>query len=833
MNEANKVSKEATATFRDQNPSYTYAVDSVIDPTRMNADMNDADLNSFFARPLKIASYTWSQSVNFYQTLNPWTLYFENPRVINRITNYGLMRAKLCVKIVINGNGFFYGRLIASYNPRHTVDDLTQDRAFFIQDVVAASQRPHIYLDPTTNQGGTMCLPFFWEDNYLEVPDAEWRNMGEMKIHTMQQLKHANGATDAVTISVFAWAEDVSLAIPTSTDATGLVPQIGEFKPQADEYGTGPVSKPASTVARIAGMLTSAPVIGPFAKATQMAASAISGIASIFGYSRPNNVKDIEYYRPVVMGNLANANVNDTCQKLTVDCKQELTVDSRTAGLDGTDELCLKSIATRESFLTNFPWAVSDAAEAGLFEISVTPMMWSTLATASDTEIHLPACAFAALPFRTWYGSMKYRFQVVASNYHKGRLKIVYDPHGFSTNEYNTNYTYIVDIAESKDFTVEIGWASDKGYCVVNAPGQGATTELGYQWSAAPLPGFVPSNNANGVLRVYVVNELTTPNSTPNNDVEINIFVSAGDDIQFRCPTERLETYSWFREQLGEFSPQMAELTEAPMGDMEETTQPDIPLSQAPDIVMNSTVSDSDHYSDVFYGEEITSARQMLKRYCLHSTVADRNTAASKLWATVMNAFPYLKGYAPGAIYATSAPVVSTFNLSYMTYMNYFTPAYAGRRGGVKWKINVGNSSGHAPMGAHFMVTRLADAQPYATSQSTLSASNPITFTKDMWDHSLTTVAGAAETNLAACPTLEVEIPYQQNLRFSPAKRANFTTETTRSDGFQTEVVNYDNNGENNIMFQRMHVAAGEDFSLFWFLGAPVIYWNVGIPTIP
>ena len=194
--------------FTDQNPAYSYTVDSEYDPTRTSVDSNDATLEQFFSRPLKIAQYEWSTTLpDFYQKFNPWTLYWENPRVINRISNFNLLRAKMHVKIIINGNGFHYGRLIASYVPLHNDDDFTVDRGFFTQDIVQASQRPHIYLDPTTSQGGSLSLPFFWYRNALNIPKEQWQDMGEITMHTLAPLKHANGAADRFTISVFAWAE--------------------------------------------------------------------------------------------------------------------------------------------------------------------------------------------------------------------------------------------------------------------------------------------------------------------------------------------------------------------------------------------------------------------------------------------------------------------------------------------------------------------------------------------------------------------------------------------------------------------------------------------------
>jgi hypothetical protein len=163
-------------------------------------------LENFFSRPIKVQSYSWGTGTNLFEKFNPWQDYFENPRVINRIVNYNLLRCKLHVKFMLNGNGFHYGRAIASYLPLHNFDEFTKNRAFFVEDVVAASQRPHVYLDPTKSQGGELTLPFVWEANALNIPLQQWRDMGQIIIHGMQNLKHANGASDSVTVSAFVWA---------------------------------------------------------------------------------------------------------------------------------------------------------------------------------------------------------------------------------------------------------------------------------------------------------------------------------------------------------------------------------------------------------------------------------------------------------------------------------------------------------------------------------------------------------------------------------------------------------------------------------------------------
>jgi len=384
------------------------------------------------------------------------------------------------VEVVINGNGFQYGRMLVSYLPFSALDYLSTMAALIRSDLVQASQMPHIFLDPTTSTGGEMKLPFFNYTNYCEIPTSEWSELGRLYFRTLNSLKHANGATDVVTISVFAWAENVSMSVLTSVDQDTLTPQSGEVE---EANNKGMISGPATSVAKFAAYLSGVPYIGPFATATEIGAGAVAAMAKIFGYCRPNITKAPEPFRPTPFSSLAVTNVPDNAQKLTVDDKQELTIDPRISGLGGVDPLNIREIAKRESYLTTFTWPIGAAPDTMLWNARIDPVTWAE-DTGPPVSYHFPACAFAALPFQYWKGSMKFRFQIVASSFHKGRLKIVYDPNYIANNtyltysEYNTNYLKIVDIAEEQDFTVEVGMGQNTSFLSHHNPGVDFVTKM-------------------------------------------------------------------------------------------------------------------------------------------------------------------------------------------------------------------------------------------------------------------------------------------------------------------------------------------------------------------
>lgn len=832
-----KMTMSENIKFSDQMDGYTYDVGGEMDPTRGLQDTDDADLGNFFQRPIKIHEVEWGTGISLFSSINPWTLFFENPRVINRMTNFNLLKSKLKVKIVINGNGFQYGRAIAHYHPLPSFDDLTTTAALNDDDIVQASQMPHVYLDPTTSQGGELVLPMFFYKNYMHVIDSDWQEMGNLIIRSINDLKHANGAVDKVTISVFAWAEDISMSVLTSVDPPTLVPQSGEV----DEANTkGIISEPASAVAKISNAFTTIPVIGPFAMATSMAATTIGNIAKMFGYSRPNVTKAPEPFVPRVTGQFAPTNVPDNCLKLSVDHKQELTIDPRIAGLcSNEDQLAIKSIASRESYITKFPWVQGTAPETLLFNHRITPVTWAE-GGGDPTPLRLTPSAVAALPFRYWTGSMKFRFQVVASTFHKGRLKIVYDPNILEASpEYNTNYIQIVDISETRDFTIEVG--NGQAYSLIQhfTPGLDSVTNI---YSTSRYTAV--SDKANGVLGVYVVNELTTPNSTVNNDIEINVFVSMGDDFEVFVPNDDITNYVFKPRPVEALAgPVVEDVLEPQSGELEignsivpesENTNEASKPMQETTMRIGPDLQDGALLNKVFTGESITSFRQMIKRYNLHTCVAN-NGSTPVVTQTQQGMFPYLRGDVAGAIHQTGT--LQSYNYCNTIMIHWVTYVFSGWRGSTRWKLLPrGIISENAPITMYAqrwnrkfldydsrvgsLLSTLTPSEAGFSAVSGLTISNISEFAK-----SPNGLNGIAWTYDRVNPALEFEVPYYDTKRFEPGKRENLTEDLDK--GFETNVY-YDGNGTTAINY---YVAAGEDFQPFFFTGMPRLFYEVAPPA--
>lgn len=831
------VEHEKITSFYDQSPSYTCAVKSQLDPTFHISHDADATFAEFFQRPVRIASYTWAVGSSLSQFIYPWYAFMSDSRVSNRLNNFRMLSAKLHVRVQIAGNAFYYGRALVSYKPQTegwdnavSGDSFTTTRGLLgTVDLVAASQRPHIFLDPATSQGGEMILPFFHDSNGLDLvvnSVADAQELGELWFQSFGPLRHANAGTGPLTVTVFAWMTEVVLSTPTDSNFGGLSPQSGLEEQAGDEYGVGPVSKTANIVAAVAGKLVNVPSIRPYAMATQMAAQGAANLATFFGMSRPADISSVQTRRVSVIGDLASTNREDSLMRLSLDAKHELTIDPRTTGLADVDELALDYICAKESYIVTAPWEVSDTPGTVLFSTQVRPEMFNFYdpGGGNPVEYHMAPCCWASVPFRYWRGKMKYRFQIVASGYHKGKVRVTWDPVGSGTEpDYNTCYNRIVDLAEERDFVVEVGWGQPDPYLITSSDNSGEWSSTKWSLTTIMPPDTI---NANGVLSIFVQNELVAPNTpTP---ISINVFASMVEP-EFASPYGiKLSHFTWFGDATPALLAEEGGLEEQAGNEVEEsdansTKKPSIPS----DPQLLEPIVGNDRMPGIeciTMGEKVTSFRQLLKRYNLsyYDTYAPFLNV-SEISSIVMqrHALPMYRGFSPGA-----AVLSLGFNPVATTLLNWTLPLYAGWRGSIRWKFIYNPlliSGTFTPY-----VTRLNGDATYANSQATTSTFTQIGINNGIGQFIGNLFEGSAVTTSNVNPSVEVEIPYYSPVRFMAARRANLTTEGFRGLGYAHRIMAR-GDGTTPIVISS-YVATGEDFTTFFFCGVPRAYFVLSPP---
>lgn len=831
VEEGSAMATQGITAFADEDAGWTDSIGSAYDETMDLAHNPDGELGDFLTRPIRARVDEWVVGQPLFYQDNVWQTFLTNPFIADKIANYELIRMKLHARLIISGTKFHYGRAIAGYNPlAGSFDEITVARNFLDVDIVQLSQKPHVYLNPTKNTGGSIDMPFFFNKNYISLNEPQDSvNMGNLTVKSFGNLLHANEGDDPVTVTLYLWATDVVLTMPTSqNDAATLRSQSGKQKKKKsnkntinsqDEYGTGIISKPAAMIAKAAGVLEDLPLLRPYALATQMVASKVGDVAKIFGYSRPSVITDIQLFKPNPTGNLANADAADAVHKLTIDSKAELTVDSRTVGLDGVDQMGIKDIAMRESYLTTFSFSPSDQVDDMLWNTVVQPSNWALGPdNGGGVEIHPTPAAMISNSFDSWQGTMKYRFQVVKSDFHKGKILVRYDPNALDAAvNYNTNYSRIVDLAEEDDFEIEVGWGQSTPWKQCRAM---RDTGVDYSDTVRQLK---PVSFGNGVLELNVLNQLVSP--SVDSTISINVFVSCGEDMRFAAPSNK------FYQGLHIF-PDAAPVLQSQSG-MEANvaqTVTDKPVGADPIQMISSRGDCTDNTPLVFYGDPVTSLRELMKRYVFEKQqfpiIPGKGILRTQ---TLLNKnLPYFSGWDPDGIDVSTVDGVTPLNAVQTGAIGWFAPCYAAYRGALRKKYFLGGTIEGTNPGVVRRDFQNGGNGAYSYSSSDIALVDVAELGRRLSTSSFQrSMQGASVTNAGINNTVEVELPYYQDQRLSSTRIVG--AQSLQSNSHALITTSFTPNASNSSTTTQYTTsqswgAVGEDFTFFFWTGAPILY---------
>ena len=86
--ETDNTQQNETVTFLDQTAGAKVVYNPIADSSFFSSETTKTELSDFMARPVNIANYTWDQPNLADQTLSPWLLYFQDPKIKRKLDNY-------------------------------------------------------------------------------------------------------------------------------------------------------------------------------------------------------------------------------------------------------------------------------------------------------------------------------------------------------------------------------------------------------------------------------------------------------------------------------------------------------------------------------------------------------------------------------------------------------------------------------------------------------------------------------------------------------------------------------------------------------------------------
>lgn len=800
-----------TSDDTEQNVAFGKSVDTepmdipfTLSSMQMDGSKN-VELGDFLSRPVLIATYDWTENTDINESLSPWLLFFNNTAVKSKLDYYSLIRCNLNVKFIINASPFYYSCAMVSYRPLSNKTSFDSYEPCAVnggtglddQQLLGRSQRPKVFLYPQDSQGAVMKLPFFWPKNWLDATLAkDFEDMGTLNIDSLNfVLTNANSvvATDA-NIQVYAWASEVELAGPT----------IDLSVQSKDEYGKGPISKPASAIARMTGAMANVPIIGPFATATSMISQSVSDVASLFGYTNVPVIADVHAYNYKPNPNFAATDIGIPVEKLTLDSKNELSIDPKISGLDLHDELSIKSIVSREAFLDTYTWTSAQAPNSLIFITRVSPEMVSNSTVTGVQYIQGTPSWMVSRFFKYWRGDMIFKFKFLCSKYHRGRVKISWDPHAnifASTETTNLVYTKIVDITEENDVEFLVPYTQSTSYLLTDRANRTlyGTTDTAFT-----------TGTINGTLTVKVLTTQTSP--VASADIGVSVFVRGADNLEFADPLPP--------------SPDQRDLTMYTVQSKDIVYTKDVNTSIG---VVGSTASD--FINMIHMGENITSLRTLLRRSFYHRSVRITNSELSNnsinTYESTAPRMPYFYGFTSNALdLGVNALAVSTdFNYVSDTPINTIGACFIGNRGSVIWHVNQASKSTDVlsigiqkwqldlTQSRQRIITAVtnstASAFPYAIRRSSSDVTGGISLADNKQQH------GA-----------HASIPYYNNYKFS-SNNPNYrdvgtAIDNTISDSFTVStVVPIVTSSSSDSITLDYYCGIGTDFTFLFFLNVP------------
>ena len=799
--------------FHDANLSQRITFGDFTDDTFSHDTETTASLANFLERPVKISSFTWDLNDLGFTTPNikPWALYFNHPVVKRKLENFSRLQAKLHLKFVINATPFYYGSLRAVYQPIQDAR-LTQVQD---NDKVPLSQLPGLYLEPQNMSTAEIELPFTWPSTWLNTRKlTDFERMGELTYVQYSKLRSANGTgSSGVTVAVFAWASDVELAGPTY----GAVLQSSEY-----EETDGVVSGPATAVANVAAKLTDVPYIGSLAMATSIGASAVAGVAKLFGYSNPPIVSDVMPFTQKTFHAFVNVETRFPLDKLSIDPKNEVTISSKVAGIEEDDPLAFSNLITRDSFLQGTLYANSQAEETLIWSCLVSPGLVVAQSSGGGSYYTVTPVSYVSRMFRFWRGSLIYKFRIIKSKYHKGRLAITWDPNKDITADIDSDsacFTRIVDLELEDEVEISIPYRATTPYLDV---------DLNTQFSNGPTPSYSYSDiNHNGCLTVRVQNVLTGPAVTP--EIDILVHMRAGDDFIFAVPKEI----------------SLSSTTRDPAGVIQS--------SPVEDIAQKSSKLDS-NIAILTTGESFGSLRPILHRTSLSHAQGLLDSRSDTVGNPTVNVglcpVPLAVRRPTSAYTNPSDAIPYQFAYAFNHPIDWVLEMFLGYRGSVNLAVNVFSKAK-----GNYEVNSIALSRWYASplfgsgsNKNTIKKNSRFIQSVDISRDAIYTSGGVTTANSGqngasvtapiGQPGISVNIPQYSKLRFYTAFHANRSMDVSEGSKFYDEAkltVGLSSTATPGTTSQwpmaNVYYSAGVDFQPLFFMCTPRLFDTGTLPN--
>lgn len=629
------------------------------------------DIHAILRRPVKVKEGEFNDAFDSLSLKFPDVIFQNSANVVKKLDYFTFFRANVKIRLIFNATPFMSGKYWLFFAP---FDDVS-NRAAQLNNLPNCTGYPGVEIDIASNAPVEIKMPYCSPLSHFNLLDSH-SNMGEMYIVPINRIR--SGTTplaSGATFNIFAWFEDIELAMPTSKAATvPPVPpveeevwtaQVGSIADEevwtaqirSEEHAATsgpPISGIANAVASAASVLGSVPVLGSWMRPVEWVSRAIGGAASAVGWNKPTNLDKNCPYINVPAKGFTNADGIDLSSKLGAMPDNGLTYDG---GIFSTevDEMDLTYVSSKSClFRSEIPWTIGNSVGTVLHYNAVAPGLVQKYAdTPTEDALSPTTLAYVASMFQQWRGTIKFRLAAAKTAFHSGRVRITYHPGVYGSDALSGTtdenaYNWILDLSVSSELEFEVPYVS-------NVP-----------WKEVYLGQFQDltwdsEKYSTGTITITILNQLRRASNSVSSNVPLNMWISGGEDIAYAMPDFARfavaqpvpELGEVVRDSESEWKAQVFNLTSTAIEHNEQVQ--DTSTSMFPMGMMDHTMAEQ-----LCIGEKITSLRQLIKRFGITS---------------IGKPFPYVDNFGVG--YAFPGPIPLNNN-DYLFNLIQIDPGYFG-----------------------------------------------------------------------------------------------------------------------------------------------------------
>ncbi len=549
--------------------------------------IRDQSISDFLAKPYLLSSFTSAGSPNdLLYSSTIFSAISSNTYWTNKFQGYRLFRGTAVFTLTCNAMPFQQGKLLMHFLPStYLIETAMLDSSYVAMHnagLATKTQQPNVECD-LRDTVAVLKIPYVTPYYFAELADLK-TDWGSIYVSVLAQTKTGAGQTYAYAdLSLYLHFEDWEMAAP-------MVPQ----GPASKKFSASRVSKSA-TVAKeseavskpsdflnlgssIAGALSSVPILSGICQPAGWVLRGMAGLASHFGYSKPNQNPQLvigntnsgnNYYSAVSNGLTA-------APPLSLDCENQVTLSDQIS-ITKEDEMSMAFLKKVKMMYTTINWAASATTGTTLSAIGLRPDVFTSSGIRTNggktvTYYMTHPVAYVGKSFQYYRGSIQIHLKMVGTQFHTGRLQITYTPKPYysggsitapTLSTSNLSLRQIVDIRDDQEVLLNIPYINNSDWL-----------QRDYNM---------------GQLSIIVLNPLVAPTTCADN-IDILFYCTFGEDFELSCPIQY--------DNLVPFSPQIGEDR----------------------VITNSGIGSSDiqpfdlKHDELCVGEAFTSIRQLLLR---------------------------------------------------------------------------------------------------------------------------------------------------------------------------------------------------------------------------